>query len=301
MDHSLSTFGCGCAPFWDFIICGKSADEVSEAGQENCTFLVCDEGKWMKYEFAGAWTAIAMATIKPQDGIRTVVAISPGGAYFEAEPKSLKESHGQIKTATGSLRALSAIDDVIYACGMGRSVLKRKKLDSWDEIGPGMTKKDDGKVVGFEDIDGFGKDDMYAVGWMGEIWNCKKGKWKQCKSPVTTNLNAVCCAADGNVYIAGDDGTFLYGKNDDWTVADTKGMGNIMDTAFYNGTAYAVTDFQIFKLKDNKLIAEDAFAKKGDMPATCLFLLTAENGLVSMGTKDLFLLKEKETKWKRVA
>jgi len=290
MNHDGSTFACGCAPFFDLIFFAKSLDKFTEEDTENSSYFSLNQSKWGKYKFDGAWNAVAMATIKPPGKERTVVAVSPGGAYVEIEPKSLQEVNGKIKAAKGSLRSMASIDHVIYACGMARSVLRRKGPDAWDEIGPGTTKADDGLVVGFEDLDGFSADDMYAVGWLGEIWHRRKGKWKRLDSPVSANLNAVCCAPDEKVYVVGDDGAMLRGRNDEWEVLVTEGVGNLMDVAFFGNTVYVVTDFQILKLQGDTLVPEDAFADEDDVPATCLHLLTAEDGLVSMGTKDLFRL-----------
>jgi hypothetical protein len=291
VNHDGSTFACGCAPSLEAIFSAKSLDNLLDQGTENCSFFVMFRNDWYKYQFDGAWLAIAMATIKPPGKDRTVVAVSPGGAYFEVEPKSLKEVHGSIKAAENSLRSIAAIDDVIYACGMARSVLRRDGPGAWDEIGPGTTKDDDGLVVGFEDIAGFSKDDMYAVGWMGEIWRRRSGKWRRLDSPVSANLNAVCCATDGRVYVAGDDGVILRGGGDVWEALEIKGVGNLMDVAFYDKTVYVVTDFQILKLEDDALVPESAFADPDDFPTTCLHLLIAQDGLVSMGTKDLFRLR----------
>jgi hypothetical protein len=40
---------------------------------------------------------------------------------------------------------------------------------------------------------------MYAVGWGGEIWWRDHGTWRRIDSPVSVNLNALCCAEDGHV------------------------------------------------------------------------------------------------------
>lgn len=292
MNHDGSTFECGCAATWEAIFCAKTVDKFIEQDRENSSFFVMFKTDWFKYQFAAGWMAIAMATIKPAGQQRTVVAVSPGGLYFEVEPQSRQEVNGTIKKATGSLRSLAALEDRIYACGMARSVLQRNGPGAWDEIGPGTTKNDDGLVVGFEDLDGFSAADMYAVGWAGEIWQRRKGKWRRLDSPVSANLNAVCCAPDDKVYIVGDGGVMLRGRNNVWEVLDTEGIGNLMDVAYHGDTVYAVTDFQILKLDGDALVPEEAFADEDDVPATCLHLLAAPDGLASMGTKDLFRLRD---------
>lgn len=290
MDHAGSTFACGCVASFEMIFCAKEVDELVEQDKENASFLVMFQNDWYKYQFAGAWSAIAMATIKPADKDRIVVAVAPHGAYWEVEPKSLREVHGRIATAKNSLRSLAVVDGIIYACGMGRTVLRRNGPGTWDEIGPGISQEDGGSVIGFEDLAGFSAGDMYAAGWRGEIWHRVNGTWRRLDSPVSANLNAVCCAADGNVYVVGDGGVMLRGHDDVWEVLETYRIENLMDVAFYDNTVYVSSDFEILKLDNDTLIQEDAFADVDDVPGTCLHLLPAEDGLVSMGTKDLFRL-----------
>lgn len=292
MNHDGSTFQCGCAPFYDLIFCAKALDDLVEEDNENSSFFMMLENDWNKYDFDAAWLTIAMATIKPLGQDRIVVAISPGGAFWEVQPKTLQEIHGRIKEAESSLRSLSVIDEVIYGCGMGRTVLRRKSVGVWEEIGPGTSAEDDGMVVGFEDLAGFSCDEIYAVGWRGEIWQHSKAKWQRLDSPVSATLNAVCCTPDGKVYIVGDNGVMLRGSSDVWEVLETDRTDNLMDVAYFGNTVYVVTDFEILKLEEGSLIAEDAFSDEDDFPHTCLHLLTAEDALVSMGTKDLFRLHD---------
>ncbi|WP_333874603.1 hypothetical protein [Methylobacter sp.] len=298
MSHDGTTFTCGCAASFEVIFAAKELDELVEQDVENSSFIVMFRNDWFKYEFVGSWSAIAMATIKPSGQDRTVVAVSPGGAYWEVEPNSLLEVHGGIKEAKSSLRSLSVIDGVILACGMGRTVLTRMSAGIWEEIGPGISTEDDGLVVGFEDLAGFSYDEMYAVGWRGEIWQRNKGRWRRLDSPVSANLNALCCGTDGKVYMVGDGGVMLIGRDDVWEVLETNRTDNLMDVEFYANTVYVTTDFEILKLEDASLIAEDAFADEDDLPATCLHLLAADDALISMGTKDLFRLHENV--WERL-
>lgn len=297
MDHVVTTFACGCALSAETVYAAKELDSLVEQGQENCGFIVYFQGAWYKYQFAGAWSAIAMATVKPPGQERVLVAISPGGAYWEVETRARRETHGGIKAAGHSLRSLAVIDEVVYACGMGRSVLRRNRCGDWRETGPGVAPGDAGRVVGFEGLAGFSADEIYAVGWGGEIWLRAASAWQRIDSPVSANLNAACCAADGKVYIVGDRGVMLRGRHDVWEVLETDRTDNLMDVACFNGIVYVTTDFEILAWRDETLVAEDAFLDD-DPPATCLHLLTAEDALVSMGPKDLFRLQNNV--WERL-
>ena len=62
---------------------------------------------------------------------------------------------------------------------------------------------DPGVPAGFEAIAGFGEENIYAVGWRGEIWQRKDDGWIQRDSPANVILTGVCCTDDGYVYICG--------------------------------------------------------------------------------------------------
>ena len=70
-----------------------------------------------------------------------MVAISSGGAYWEVNTKTRQEVNGRIKEAKHSLRSSVAIDNVIYACGMGRTVLGRKKTEFGKNLARELLKK----------------------------------------------------------------------------------------------------------------------------------------------------------------
>lgn len=301
MKHETSTFLCGCAPFYDFLFFAKELDDLVAKGTPNSSFFCFDEteptDKYCKYDESVGWPAIAIATIKPENGSREVVAIGPNGNYWELEPLSTEETIGKIPDFQGNLRTLSVITDSIFACGMGRVVFERKSKGQWISIGPSLSAND-ADVVGFEDIDGFSKTEIYAVGWGGEIWWRDDSTWRKIDSPVSGNLNALCCADDGIVYIIGDNGAMLKGRHDVWSVIDTERMENLMDVAFYKGNIYVTTDFRILKLEDDKLVNETSFVNPGDTPSTCLHLLSASDGLISLGTKDVFRLHNDQ--WERL-
>ena len=301
MIHDTSTFISGCSPLYKFIFFAKELEELVEKGTPNSSFFRFYEDdatdQFRKYDESVGWPAVAMVTIKPKGFIREVVAIGPNGDYWELEPASTQETVGKITDFYGNLRTLSVIDETIFACGMGRVVLQREGKGKWKPIGPKPTQ-DDADVIGFEDIDGYSRTEIYAVGWGGEIWWFDNGIWRRMDSPTSVNLTALCCAADESVYIVGHDGIMLRGRYDSWSVIDTDRKENLRDVAYYNGTIYVTTDFRILKLVDNKLVNDTDFADPDDLPVTCLHLLTVADGLISLGTKDVF--RRQQDPWKRL-
>lgn len=300
MKHELSTFLSGCAVSHGFFYYAKEFDEAARAGNPNSSFYrhkdADTQAPMRKFGTTASWPAIAMATNSPVDPNRIVVAIGPNADYWELVPKSVDEKVGKIAGFSGNLRNLAVISDEFYACGMGRVVLRRKAPGKWQAVGP-KAAKGDPPVTGFEDLGGYGENEIYAAGWGGEIWWRDEGKWRRVDSPTSANLRALCCTDDG-VYIVGHDGTLLRGRHEAWEVLPSGRKENLMDVATYQGQVYVVTDFRILRLEGDKLVNDKDFADKKDLPKTCLNLLQAPDGLISLGQKDVF--RRKDGPWERL-
>jgi hypothetical protein len=290
MNHQGSSFTCGCAPHTDLIFFAKTDDELAEQGKSNGIFFAMDGDDWIKFDEIVNWNAISIATVGSGDG-RYLLAISLNGDFWELENVSGIETLGRLSADDLNPRTLAVIDQSIYAVGMDRMVMRREGLDRWSSIGPRPATEAE-SIIGFEDMAGYSKDEMYAVGWQGEIWWYDHAQWRQIDSPASANFNATCCAEDGTVYIVGDNGAMLRGRHDTWEVIESGRDENLMDVCYYENNVYVVTDFQILKLKGDVLVGEGRFVDTSDVPTTCLYLLKASDGVVSMGPKDLFRLTQ---------
>jgi hypothetical protein len=295
MDHALSTFLSGAARYHDFIFFAKSLDELEEDDTVNSTFLFIDGDKTNRFGDPTGWTALSMAVIKEGDRL-VVCAIGPNGELWEGMPADGTSTTGDIGIGEHAWRSIALIDGDIYACGMNRAAAVRTGKLKWKDMSA-PPAKDDKLVIGFESIDGFSAKDLYAVGWQGEIWHRKGTKWRQIDSPVSATLNAVCCAEDGVVYAVGDNGVMLKGRDDTWTEIDTGLEDNLQDVRDFEGKVYVVTDFDIYELADDTLELVDL--ADDEETGTCLHLLKAADGLVSLGQKDVFKLQA-GGQWQRV-
>ncbi len=295
MKHDTSTFLSGCAPFKGFFFFAKELDALAAAGTPNSSFFSFDEDDteavFRKYDESVGWPAISMATTKTGESPRLVVAIGPNGDFWEVEAASATETVGAISGFKGNLRKLAAVDGRIYACGMGRAVLRRESVGRWTSFSPGE-QQDDPSIVGFEDIGGHREDEMYAVGWGGEIWWRDHGTWRRVDSPTSTKLTALHCAADGNVYVVGQNGTMLRGKRDRWESMRTGCDENLMGVSSLGDQIYVCTDFRILRMTGDGLVDDRDFSDPKDLPRTCLHLLSASDGLVALGQKDVYVRGE---------
>lgn len=295
MDHALSTFLSGAARYHDFIFFAKSLDELEDDDTANSTFLFIDGDKTARFGDPMGWPALGMAVVKEGDRL-VVCAIGPNGELWEGHPADGSSRSGDIGIGEHAWRSMALIDGEIYACGMDRTAAVRTGPLKWKALNA-PAAKDDKLIIGFESIDGFSAKDLYAVGWQGEIWQRKGTKWRQIDSPVSATLSAVCCAEDGVVYAVGANGVMLKGRDDTWTEIDTGLEDNLQDVRDFEGKVYVVTDFDIFVLKDDTL--EPVDLPDDEETGTCLHLLKAADGLVSLGQKDVFKLQA-GGQWQRV-
>lgn len=113
-------------------------------------------------------------------------------------------------------KRLRSIDGYTWAVGINRKVYKRVDIGKWIKVTEGFDlSKKDTFGYGFNDIDGFSENEVYAVGGKGDIWQYDGTSWKQCGFPTNDNLYTVCCAADGYVYV-GARRALWRGKGNQW-------------------------------------------------------------------------------------
>jgi len=194
-----------------------------------------------------------------------------------------EEFDEHIGTDVCVLRGLGCIAGEAYACGMKRQVYRRVGEDQWVAMhAPAPDRPGD---AGFEAIAGFGPDELYAVGWHGEIWMFDGAAWHNMDSPTNLILTGLCCASDGQVYICGQDGTILVGRQDQWRRLDLADMGSdLWDIHEFNATIYVASMTGLYTLQGEALRPVDFGAQA---PRSCYRLTSAEGVLWSIGAANL--------------
>jgi len=206
---------------------------------------------------------------KRKEGLAGLQLNAPGGEW--AFPK------GRLRY----IKELTVIDNVVYACGGVRKVLRRESYDKWTDLTlmkehPQLQQEYlDAQKIGekspligsFNSMDGFNGSDIYACGSGGDFWHYDAKIWTKIHMP-NVELNKVVCAADGNVYVAARDGKVFkgrakHGKNKElWKLieSDTKGLiGNPFEgAAWFKEKLYLSTSYGLYELgKDEKIKAVD--------------------------------------------
>jgi hypothetical protein len=186
----------------------------------------------------------------------------------------------------GMLRDIRLVGDSIYVAGMGRQVYQRHANGDWTRADAGpLARKGEARGVGFNSIDGFSADEIYAVGWGGEIWQMKKGKWKGLSSPTNVILERVLCAPDGNVYICGQAGTVIVGRDTSWNVVEhLETKDNFWGMEWFGGKIWLASLSDLYTLSGTTVERVD-FGNGTKL--TCGWL-TARDGVIwSIGPEDV--------------
>ena len=219
----------------------------------------------------------------------TIVEVSPSGVA-ETKIPGAGTGPGQY----GYLRQIREIAGDLYACGMCRQVYRRIG-NAWTSISDEILAPRDSVEFCFESMDGNSNNDIYAVGWQGEIFHYNGTKWSKCDSPTNVDLNAVKYVDHKTIYACGNDGTVVYGSRDTWNVIQEEEMGDdFWGIEFFKGLTYISSLNGIFQLKDKALTLVDTKLK----PKPDSYRLHANEELMwSFGNHDLTFFDGK--RWKR--
>lgn len=226
------------------------------------------------------WSSIAICVAKKP--VEKMIAIGEDGEVFTYVGGTSTDE--VIQPQPVCLRGMGVVDGYPLACGMQRQVYKRIDENSW--LAMHAPSPEQGANAGFEAISGFSESEIYAVGWDGEIWQWDNSKWMNRTSPTNFILTGVCCAGNGKVYICGQNGTLLGGRDDLWELIELEDiLDDFWDVCWFKDRLYITTMTMIFEYSDAGLIPVN-FGE--DRPGTCYALTQAEGVLWSVGSNDVF-------------
>ena len=192
---------------------------------------------------------------------------------------------------------IKTIGESIYAIGTPHVLYKRNDIDDWQLLSKSIPLTDEylGKYdssasePGWDAFDGFSEQDMYLAGEDGALWNYNGQNFKQLDFPSKENLENVCCAGDGYVYLGGRRGRLWRGKDDTWElISEEEFSVNWKDIVWFNDRLFLGSDYGLWEFKDGEVIR----AEVPDQVLTCSgalsicpekkYLLTAGNNGASM-------------------
>lgn len=279
----------GAARFHDLLYVISKGKTLLKDEIAHTSVVAMDGGDWADcVDTAWNSTAIAVAR-RPSE--KMVVIGEDGEVVTYASGKSKKEA---LKPAPVMIRNAREIAGVVHACGMKRQVYKRVGDGKWVAMNAPLAAATE--EAGFEAIDGSSETDVYAAGWGGEVWRYDGKSWSPCESPTRVILSAVCCAPDGTVYVAGQQGVLLKGQGTSFAVVAWAEdvTSDLWDLCWFRGKLYVATLSALYTLEGNRLVKVD-FGEAGT--PTCYGLATAEEVMWSIGRDDVASFDG--TTWKR--
>lgn len=285
-------FIVGAARFHDLLYVSVRNKDLDNQDVAHSAFCAYDQGT-THFNGKSVWDTVAMTVARKPSEIMLAIS-AQGDVYSYVGGNEGKE---KIKAEREDIRNLNTIVGKAYACGMQGQVFRRDGANKWVDISVPKEANDgkDSGLMGFESISGYSDDELYGVGWSGQIWMRNKGEWEKTKSPTDEILTAVTCAPDGHVYIVGRNGTFIRGRGQQWDAIDIDAKVDFWDVHWFNNRIYLSSQSRLYEYVNNSFKPLDMGQ---DRPESCLKLTSAEGVMWSIGTTDIFLFDG--SNWKRV-
>jgi hypothetical protein len=281
-----------------YILCTR--DALVEQDIPNTRFFRRYQGRWGGQEVR--WLACSATIVRQPDervlmlGVTAEVWAAGGGLSAEEPPVRQGTIDPRNRGPMTEIRCIAA--GRAYVVGTNRQAYRRDAPGRWVCIDQtAQSPGQDPINTGFKSIDGFSEEEIYAVGWGGEIWQYDGATWTQHASPTNVALQKIRCADDGTAYVCGQAGMLLRGRGTTWqpilhdaTTEDLWGM------EWFDGRLFVSSTHFIYELKDGTLARIDF--GRGDYPRTCYHLSAADGIMWSIGAKDIFEFDG--TTWTRI-
>lgn len=183
----------------------------------------------------------------------------------------------------GPIRSATTIGDDVIVVGMQRQVYRRVETSGWIDMMQGIPEPTE--TTGFECILAISFDEIYAAGWLGEIWMYNGNKWKQIDSPTNRIITSLCLSDKGEVIGCGRNGMIIKGRKDAWEeIENLVCPDDLWSIESYSGRVFASGLRFMYELTDDGLEQLEFY----DIQASSFGVLAAGGGLLwSLGEKDL--------------
>ena len=186
------------------------------------------------------------------------------------------------------------------AAGMDLQVYRRVGPGRWERFEKGIDAswKDILDVTGFNAIDGLSEDDVYAVGFKGDIWHCINGEWLNVASPTNLIIERVRVVKPDLVFAAGRAGLLLRGHGAILESIDQNATKeDFWGLEWFQGQLYLATPQALFRLTDSDDL--EPIDDRLPTPRTYSQLHAGNGALWSFGSRHLSWTTDGE-RWNEV-
>jgi hypothetical protein len=247
-----------------------------------------ESARWSRAEISGFETSYSGVSQKPK--VQHVVVTMGGDVYAAGSgDKGIETSmkpYDNGGPSRGGIHKLRTIDGWLYFCGGNNSVGKRTAKGEWFAHTPNVPdpKRTDHRYNSFDDIDGFAEDDLYCVGSEGQVYHFDGHRWQRLAFPSNVDLETVCCAGDGQVYVSGRKGMTFRGRGERWELISPGGNMSLpfRDMVWHEDRVWCTSDYGVWTIHDGKLesaeLPDGIKAYAGNLAAADGVLLLAGYG-----------------------
>ena len=261
-------------------------------GAPNSQLYILRDGKDWGFTVM-KWDAVAIsATLKP---IPAILVLGRDGEVLIGDAQGYREERinesGISPSGLGPLRSMRTIADSIFAVGMARQVYRRLGDKTWSRCEAGLPAEISlHEVSGFNSVDGFSVDDLYAVGWRGEIWHFDGKLWRQEMNSVHQTLFDVRVVSPSIVYACGENGALLKGNKGKWTALDFRGPRPAFRSMAWFHEKLFLADGHALYVLDKGALSEVDFGVGATVPSAHVH--SNDGVLLSVAGKEVFLTSD---------
>lgn len=207
----------------------------------------------------------------------SVIAIGGGGNIVEKKLSISEKSR---------VTQLRCIDKKAYAVTSMREVYRRDVPDKWANLSVPIIESEKKSLyrIGFDAINGFSENDIYACGSNGDAWHYNGNIWSKLDLPTNAMISDMICGGDGFVYIIFWHGLILKGRDNNWEMIKQDAVDQLDAIAWFKGNVYVATWNRLYTLVDNKLVGVPF--QNGYSQIACGHLVAGYGYLISAGPKE---------------
>jgi len=208
-----------------------------------------------------------------------------GVTYFlDIESQYFDDEELLLNTQNTGANSIRLIGKHFYLADAGNEIWRRESPKTWTMISqdPKAYRKQLGDS-GFESVDGFSEEEIYASGEDGSLWTYINKTWHKIPVAKAWDFNNVICADDGKVYAVEERfGHIVYGRETHFAYIELAEKDQIRVTSicFFQGKLYAggLDGFYTFDFTQKKWLNPQI---TGILKAE---FLAAKDGVMFIGT-----------------
>lgn len=224
-----------------------------------------DEEKIAHQGLAGFSQPVAGVSLRPVE--QGLLASLNGDVFAMGSGQKGMEKISPAKPDLGvCVSRVRCIGATAYTAGIVYQVFRREAVGTWAPLPrtglpKGELSADFVVSSGFDDVDGFAENDLYAAGRAGNLFRWDGSRWRACGLPSQETLQAVCCGGDGFVYVAAERALFR-GREKQWEkVAEYHaGLRPRSRAVWFDGALWLAGDYSLLRFVDGRT------APRPDMP-----------------------------------